>query len=433
MTGTPVDERGVPEPTDVTAGLLSAGLPVPVSWLVVLATWGAVSAALHVWGRLRLRRTMLARLTAGKPHLVAGTTAMLQGAIPLWGRIGPAPARQLVDPFRLTTPTVVAPLGDGRPGERFDTPGPALVDIVAGPDGSRTDAQVVLGPGARFSAVFLGRVGAVRRGQGLRPAAERAARARTHPPAGWASQGPPQPVATAAGPGWRHTIATASAYVTDTHLDHDGWAFVVGVIARRSSPELADVVDLVLSTWQWIDDAGLPRHGAAPPDLPDEPGVAAVPLRLGGAAGRPAATVLAPAADSATDPRTALDGGRAEAFVRLTAIAGVTIVSAPGERTALARLEADALARMGESRIPTGPARREVTPAGEVWRRSFRLDGAVVEHIAELDHAGWAWTVRLHYAPGEGALASVLDDVLASWRWDEPSSDPDPATAADRP
>jgi len=433
VIGTAADERQVPQPADVTAGLLSAGLPVPVASLVILATWGALMAVLHVWGRLRLRRQMLARLTAGKPHLVAGTTAMLQEAIPLWGRIGPSPARQLVDPFHLTTPTVVAPLGDGRPGERFDTPGPALVDIGAGPDGSRTDAQVVLGSGARLNVVFLGRVGAVHRGQGLRPAAERGARAQTHPPAGWASQGPTRPVATAAGPGWRHTMATANTYVTDTHLDHDGWAFVVGVVARRSSPELADVVDLVLSTWQWIDDAGLPRHGAAPPDLPDEPGVAAVPLRLGGAAGRPAATVLAPAADSATDPRTALDGGRAEAFVRLTAIAGVTIVSAPGERTALARLEADALARMGESRIPTGPARREVTPAGEVWRRSFRLDGAVVEHIAELDHAGWAWTVRLHYAPGEGALASVLDDVLASWRWDEPSSDPDPATAAGRP
>ncbi|MCR6704174.1 MAG: hypothetical protein NVV66_05620 [Cellulomonas sp.] len=39
----------------------------------------------------------------------------------------------------------------------------------------------------------------------------------------------------------------------DTHIDRDGWAYVVGVVAPPSRhAEVALVADAMLDTWRWI-------------------------------------------------------------------------------------------------------------------------------------------------------------------------------------
>ena len=40
----------------------------------------------------------------------------------------------------------------------------------------------------------------------------------------------------------------------DTHIDRDGWAYVVGAIAPPSRhTDVARVADAMLDTWCWVD------------------------------------------------------------------------------------------------------------------------------------------------------------------------------------
>ena len=44
--------------------------------------------------------------------------------------------------------------------------------------------------------------------------------------------------------------------LTDTHVDRDGWAFVVGVLSADWHARSVEVLDRILGTWRWIDDDG---------------------------------------------------------------------------------------------------------------------------------------------------------------------------------
>lgn len=399
--------------------LTGNGLLDSLLWAIVFL---ASSFGLHVAGRLRMRARMTEAMSRRQPHQRDEIAALMRRSIPLVGRIGLATGAPPSDPYTMTTTVVVPPLGDGRPGERFESPGPNV-----SPDSplgwGRQDAQVVLGAGARLLVVCLGRVGRIGPGHVLGPAQLRCDAARRGLDGGRRTIGPVLAIRTPAGPAWRHTLTVgASKTVTDTHVDRGGWAFVIGVVADASDPHLLGVADAVLATWAWVDDTGAP----APYDV-DWTTLPVDPLGTGCtvAVGRDEAPV---AAFRAPGPRMPLvpfvdpDGGRGEAHVRLTATADLLVRSGPVGGGAAERLSRSARPGLQDlEHQPAGPVLQAMTAAGPAVRRRFVQGVGVVQHEVHVDHGDRGWTLWLLHGPDEEHLVGVLDQALATWRWlDEP-------------
>lgn len=68
-------------------------------------------------------------------------------------------------------------------------------------------------------------------------------------------------VDTAAGPAWRRTAWTAAAVVTDLHLDHGGWAFVVRLRSGPQHDEVLASAERMLASWRWLEAAPAHRAG----------------------------------------------------------------------------------------------------------------------------------------------------------------------------
>ncbi|MEZ0446909.1 hypothetical protein [Cellulomonas sp. ICMP 17802] len=228
--------------------------PVPplLDLLVTVGVWAALVLAL-VWLRLVWWRERMIRKVARAHPESADQLRAAARSISLFARPAPAPA----DPSALTHRIVVAPLGDGRPGESFRAPGPDVGFSDLGVDGSRQDARVLIAERTHLLVVCLGRVGRLSGGEEIRPAAERVHRVREGYVAPQAAIGPVDRVDCALGVAWRTTCTYGGAAVlTDTHVDHDGWAFVVGVLSYAWHARAVEALDRVLATWQWIPDEG---------------------------------------------------------------------------------------------------------------------------------------------------------------------------------
>lgn len=217
---------------------------------VQLGIIAAVALGL-IWLGRRWYRWRLLRLVARQFPENAGEIRAAGHAVPLMRRPPKAPA----DPYARTHRVVVAPLGDGRPGESFWAPGPSKTSGSLGPDGSRTDATVTLSEGTHMLVVCLGRVGSRWRDHEVEPAAQRVEVARAAYVEPRSALGPVDRVPTAAGTGWRTTcIYRNGRALTDTHIDHDGWAFIVGVLSVSWHARAVEALDGILATWRWIPD-----------------------------------------------------------------------------------------------------------------------------------------------------------------------------------
>ena len=233
--------------------------PVPplLDLLVTLGIWAAVILAL-AWLRLVWWRERMIRKVARAHPESADQLRRAARSVPLL-RMRPMPAP--ADAYARTHRVVVAPLGDGRPGESFLAPGPDVGGGDLGPDGSRQDARVVLAERTHLLVVCLGRVGQRTGEHEVRPAAERVHLVREHYVAPQAPIGPVDRVDSALGVGWRTTCTFGgAATLTDTHVDRGGWAFVVGVLSHSWHARAVEAADGILATWQWLDDesAGQP-------------------------------------------------------------------------------------------------------------------------------------------------------------------------------
>jgi len=387
--------------------------PALLWWVSVVV---ALLVATRPVRRLLVRREMARRLSLREPWRRAEATGFARRAVPLWRR-PPGLSGFPADPFALTVPVVVAPLGDGRPGEAFQAPRaplPGTDQVVS--DGSRTDAQLPLARHTRFAVVCLGRVGSVRHGRVLLPAPDRVGLRRAALPAGlWALDAATRRD-TPAGPAWRQSLGSVRSVLTDTHLDRAGFAFVVGVFAPHEQRALAGVVDRVLETWQWLDDPAGARRRPEPPVRPDAVGDE-VAVAVGGPHGL-VASFLAPAPDRLPEAAPVPpEGQRPEALVVLSPTAELAVVSEPLTSPASARVVGRAVAPLGLARDKDGPAQPVTTAAGEAWRARYRNDGGFVSDEVELDHGGRAWTLVLSRGPDD-AMAGVLDRALATWRWE---------------
>jgi hypothetical protein len=214
--------------------------------LVHVGIWAAL-VLLLVWLRfVWWRERMIRKLAKEFPE----SADQLRRA----ARSARAPKVVPSDPYARTYRVVGAPLGDGRPGESFWGPGPNVSTGDLGPDGSRQDVRVVLGNRLNLLVVCLGRVGQRTGDFELRPAAERAQLAREHYVAPQAAIGPVDRVDSAMGVGWRTTCTFGGAStLTDTHVDHGGWGFVVGVLSYSLHATAVEAHDAILTTWQWIE------------------------------------------------------------------------------------------------------------------------------------------------------------------------------------
>lgn len=251
------------------------GGPMRTAWLddalrwafpqiVTLVLWAALSLVTIWIGRVVWRERMLRRTL---PLVPADSRAQLRREVrrtPLM-RTGPPPPR---DPFALVTPVVVPPLGDGRAGESFMAPGPATLSATLTENRSRQDAVLSLGAGMHMIVVCLGPLGGVLgEGEPVEPAADRARACHARGMAGATTLGPVDRLTGPIGEGWRVTYAWPTGRVlTDTHVDHDGWAFVVGVLSTSWHARAVEALDAVLATWVWLSGRSTPAPGAPPPD-----------------------------------------------------------------------------------------------------------------------------------------------------------------------
>lgn len=221
-----------------TGGLDWSGLTLLLRTALVL---GVVWLCYDVLARLVARELLARRVVRADPSRARAIRAALRESMPLlrWRqkRFSLPP-----DPFALVTPVVVPPLGDGRPGEHFLAAGPSQVESRISDSAVRTDATVPLAPGVALLVVCLGRIGTVHEAESpggpdyvLGHAAARIADIDRPSTVTRTRVGPVERGVTAAGEAWRHTFQVGSRLVTDTHLDHDGWAFVVGVLRRSGS------------------------------------------------------------------------------------------------------------------------------------------------------------------------------------------------------
>ncbi|WP_456846083.1 hypothetical protein [Cellulomonas sp. P5_C6] len=225
-------------------------LPI-LDLLVQVGIWAALVLVL-AWLRMVWWRERMIRKVAKSHPESAGQLRAAARSVPLL-RSRPAPAPG--DAYARTHRVVVAPLGDGRPGEWFWAPGPNVATGDLGIDGSRQDARVLLAERTHMLVVYLGRIGQRTGDHEIRPAAERAQLARDHYTAPQAAIGPVDRVDSAMGVGWRTTCTYGGAStLTDTHVDRDGHAFVVGVLSYSWHARAVEALDAILATWQWIPD-----------------------------------------------------------------------------------------------------------------------------------------------------------------------------------
>lgn len=174
------------------------------------------------------------------------------------------------DPYDLRTAVVIQPLGDGRPGEGFLAPGPAKPPGEVGDLDGRMDATVALAEGMWMLVYCSGRVGAQLDDFVVLPAAERVHAAREKKREGISLLGPVDPVHSRAGDGWRTTMTYPSGKaLTDTHIDHEGWAYIIGVLSSSHHARAVEVLDAILATWKWLPDRGSSVQGWGLP-APDE-------------------------------------------------------------------------------------------------------------------------------------------------------------------
>jgi len=396
-----------------TALLVAAG--TGLLWLFV--------RDLGPFGRWRLRRRMIRRLDPRlSPQDRAAAVRHVHEIVPVArAPRGFAALPRGADPTVPTVPIRVAPLGDGRPGEAFLAPGPN--DPRAGrlgEGGNRTDVVVGLGAGRALIVACNGRVGAVTRGEAMLAAPDRPVLARATGGEGTRHVDDVEHAETAAGPAWRTTFVIGSSRVTDTHVDHDGWAFVIGVMRRDGDTDLdaGGLVDAVLASWQWLPDDPAAAARPAPPELPDDPCAATLPVVVVGPGGAAVASCLLAAAPTAADV-PAGDGTWTHLYVRLTRGAALVVTSAPltGGRDARTALESPHVHPYGPSVRPVGPVTARATPAGEVLVRTFAVGDGVLRTEARADREGrtWAWTLtRTAHDPGP---VPALDGLLASWTW----------------
>ena len=391
--------------------------------LIVLAlavVWTLVSTIGPV-ARWRLRRRMIGMLDPRLPPAErAAAVRRIREQVPVArSPQGFAPLPPGADPTVPTVPVRVAPLGDGRPGEAFLAPGPGDPRAgVLGDDGNRTDAVVGLGSGRALLVVCLGRVGRVVRGELLPAAPDRPVQARAVGDRLSRAVGEVEHAVTAAGPAWRTSAVVGTRRVTDTHLDRDGWAFVVGVLRADGDDGLDPLVDAVLATWQWLpDDPDAPPHPPAPA-LPDDPCAAAVPVVVQDPGGQGVATCRLPAPPTAAGVPSA-DGTWTHLYVRLTRGASLVVTSAPQEpgRDARTALGTPAVHDYGPVVQPTGPVAARTTPAGPVLVRTFTVGENLLRTEVRTDRDGrtWAWT--LTRTTRDDGVAPALDGLLGSWRW----------------
>ena len=225
---------------DPTLGIAELLVQLGVGAAVLLAT---------IWlGRVLWREKMLRHLGRQFPDLSPQFRQSVRRA-PLL-RAPKAPA----DPYARTHHVVVDALGDGRPGESFWAPGPSTGMGELGPDGSRTDATVKLTAGVTMLVVCLGRIGTRTDGFEVLRAAERVHVARSRYTA-QVALGPVDQVPTAAGTGWRTTCQwTTGRALTDTHIDVEDWAFIIGVLSTSWHARAVEALDAILTTWRWIPD-----------------------------------------------------------------------------------------------------------------------------------------------------------------------------------
>jgi hypothetical protein len=229
--------------------------------LVLLVEIGISAAWVlgSIWlSRVLWREHMLRRVA---PTVPPEQRAALRRAVrrtPLLRRRS-APA----DPYALAVPVTVPP-EDGRPGWMVLAPGPARPPGVADAIHGRMDATVPLERGTFMLVYRVGRVGAVLDGFEVLPAQARVELARERTEAPRRVLGPVDLVPTALGDGWRTTsvFEHTGKGLTDTHVDHDGWAYIVGVLSSSHHARAVDVLDRVLATWRWLP---LPMRSDAPP------------------------------------------------------------------------------------------------------------------------------------------------------------------------
>ena len=240
------DDRGV-LPTAST--LLTDPVPPLLQLLVALGAMAAVTLASWWLAMFLWRERMLRTVSAQHPEGAAEYRKAARAVPLLFRRVSKVPA----DPYARTHRVVVPPWGDGRPGEAFWAPGPGIPQNALGPDGSRQDALVTLGPGVHMIVVCFGRIGALQGADAIGTAAERVERARTLYDEGRTALGPVDRMDLAMGTGWRTTCVFASGTaLTDMHVDHDGWAFVVGVLSRSMHARAVEALDGILATWTWL-------------------------------------------------------------------------------------------------------------------------------------------------------------------------------------
>ena len=410
-TGPGADSDGV---TDLYV-LLAVLVGLELVWLVV--------RDLGPLGRWRLRRAMVRRLDPGlSAQDRAAAVRHVHEVVPVArAPRGFAPLPPGADPVVPTVPVRVAPLGDGRPGEELLAPGPNDPRAGAlGQDGSRTDVVVGLGPGRALLVACNGRVGAVTRGELMPAAPDRPVVVRALGGDRTRHVGDVEHAVTAAGPAWRATFVVGNGRVTDTHVDHDGWAFAVGVMRPDGETDL-DVdrlVDAVLATWRWVPDDPAAAPRPAPPALPDDPCDATLPVAVAGPEGATVATCLLPAPPTAVGVPAA-DGTWTHLYVRLTRAAALVVTSAPlaGGRDARTALESPHLHPYGPSVRPVGPVTARDTAAGEVLVRTFAVGDGVRRTELRLDRDGRTWAWSLTRTTPEPDPLRALDAVLASWVW----------------
>ncbi|WP_163276246.1 hypothetical protein [Cellulomonas iranensis] len=404
---------------------------------VVLLVLGAVYVLAYLPAgplfRWRLRRRMVRMLDPGLPPLERERAVeAVRRAIPLRGRVAGADVERLparADPTELRVRATVPPTPDGCPGFRVWLPWHSSPPADAGSDGSRQVVTVHLGSGRTLLVVVLGRVGRVDTGTVLAAAADRPALGRalgvhTHP------VGEVLRAATAAGAAWRHTFGAGSTVVTDTHVDRDGWAFVVGLVRRDGDHVVDGLDDAVLATWEWIPadaPAGDPAAADASAAGPSRPGPAAagavpaapVEVVLADETGSTAARCRVPCAPAASGVPGS-PGTWTAAYVRLSPTASLVVAVHPADpgvppRDALAVPEVVA---WGPGVTPTGDVRERAVAAGTVATRTWHVAG-LARTEARLDRRGRTWRWLLTYAPDETAALGVLEDALRTWRWED--------------
>lgn len=241
----------VPPEGGVPAGLL-------LTYLVQLGVAAAILLVLIWLGRVLWRELMLRTVTRRLPEQ-ADELRRTARKVPLM--LGPRPPK---DPTDRSVRTVVLPHGDGRPGEAFWGPAPARLGTEFATDGTRQDAVLELDHGVHMLVVCLGRIGSLKGDGVVLDAPARAERARRTIEAPVVSSGPVDQVPMRAGRGWRTTFAfPGGTMLTDTHVDHEGWAFAIGVLSRSGHGRAVELLDAILETWQWLphgESGGTPQR-----------------------------------------------------------------------------------------------------------------------------------------------------------------------------